>query len=92
MPKKTREEKILARLRRLEQEQDTTSSQSGETGTKPKPQLISFQQSTRPQLDFSKPNRTVTDYSYVYSDLTKSLLFAAVAIFFQIILAIFVLK
>lgn len=93
MPKKTRQEKILAKLRRLEKDQAPLETNSpGLVGTTEIPQ-VSFQLKTETNSAASVPTRVASfDYSYVYKDLTKSLVFAAVAVILQIVLAIFVIK
>ena len=93
MPKKTRQEKILARLRRLEKDQEpTTASEQNLVGTTEIPK-VSFQLKTETNpAAASTIKATSFDYSYVYKDITKSLFFAAVAVILQIILAIFVIK
>ena len=93
MPKKTRQEKILARLRRLEKDQNPVGvSDQNLVGAAQTPK-VSFQLKTETNPAAAAPIKATSfDYSYVYKDLTKSLVFAAVAIIFQVILAIFVLK
>lgn len=89
MPKKTKQEKILARLRRLEQVQSSDTSVSPSTEI-PK---ISFKVPSDSQPSVSAmPSVSIQDYSYVYKDLRKSLLFAALATLLQVVLAFFVLK
>jgi hypothetical protein len=89
MPKKTREDKILARLRRLEK--DTSSTRDGVSSNNQAEPKITYESVATGQTSIqSKP--LGVDYSYVYKDLTKSLLFAAAAVIFQIITAIFLLN
>ncbi len=95
MPKKTRQEKILARLRRLEnsQEQASVSTTANNNPTISEPQKVSFEFQSETKKQVTNPTASVSlDYSYVYKDLTKSLAFAAVAIIFQVILALFVIN
>lgn len=91
MPKKTRQEKIIAKLRRLESSQnipDEAAQQNQENKTP----TISLDLKSENTQDIQTNSTSIWDYSYVYKELTKSLIFAALAIGFQIILAIFVLK
>lgn len=85
MPKKTRQEKILAKLHRLQQEKETVSGNSLPTvETK-----ISLNLKTvNPTI--SVPTGAPNDYSYVYSDLRKTLIFAVVALIFEVALSRFV--
>ena len=92
MPKKTRQEKILAKLRRLEKDQSPiiSNNQSSVETEIPK---VSFQLKAETNPAAAATVRsTVSDYSYVYKDLRKSLVFAAVAAIIQVVLAIFIIK
>ncbi len=93
MPKKTRQEKILARLRRLERVQEPkTANEQNLAGTTEIPK-VSFQLKTETNpAAASTIKATSFDYSYVYKDLTRSLIFAAVAVIIQVVLAIFVIN
>lgn len=92
MPKKTRQEKILARLRRLEQEKTAITAQTEQNSAKTVAPKISYQFEGGLKTQETVTAKVTADYSYVYKDLTKSLLFAAVAIIFQFLLAVFVVN
>lgn len=94
MPKKTRQEKILAQLKRLQQIQSSPA-------TKLEPQAISAPIKSVVSTELksletrnnavSSGNTTKTlDYSYAFSDLRKTLIFVAVAIIFEIILSLII--
>ncbi|HSX58138.1 MAG TPA: hypothetical protein VLE47_02585 [Candidatus Saccharimonadales bacterium] len=94
MPRKTRSEKILAKLRRLEREQ--TPSQPGEEVApinQTTPSKIAYEFKAEEKQQQPAPIRTMAiDYSYVYKDLRKTAFFAAVAVLFEIVLRIFIFK
>ena len=91
MPKKTREEKILARLHRLERENsqqlppETNATQVEIT----KPSGISLKQISpaKAQAPLHHNIETV-DYSYVAGDLKKTLILTAIALLFEIVLSL----
>lgn len=84
MPRKTRQEKILAQLRRLQKDQSQTNPDK-----KPEPESstvsLNLEPLTAPTI--SQPKPTQEDYGYVISDLKKTTFFAAAAITFQIALS-----
>ncbi len=92
MPKKKRQEKILAQLKRLQQLQVTPESSvvlNPETSTTTKfnipADLKSLETKTNPS--FTSASSKVLDYSYAYKDLRKTLIFVAVAVIFEIVLS-----
>lgn len=90
MPKKTRQEKILAQLKRLQQLQSNQSVQNNkiekETKTTIKVDLNPVE--TEKPIVSRNEKKVDFDYSYVTKDLRKSLIFAAAAIIFEIALSI----
>lgn len=89
MPKKTRQEKILAKLKRLEKTSEPPIESHSSTP------LISVSTNLKSLETTGIVSETPTvkvssDYSYVYKDLTKTIIFAVVAIVFQIILSRFI--
>ncbi|MDP2671744.1 MAG: hypothetical protein Q8P13_04800 [bacterium] len=94
MPKKTREEKILARLRRLEQ-----AKQSPE-GVAPMPNSTTAEATssayniknlhkTEKIPEPAKVRTEVVDYSYVKTDLRKTAVLTAAALVIEIGLSLF---
>ena len=90
MPKKTRQEKILARLRRLEGSQTRVEGVQPTIEQLPEGPKVSFVLKPKTSQPTTATSADVVDYSYVYKDLTKSLIFAAVAVTLQVLLALFV--
>ncbi len=92
MPKKTRQEKILAQLKRLQQQQNSIANpivESNSTNSRPGINITSNLKSleTKENSTFSPTNTKVIDYTYAYKDLRKTLLFVSLAIIFEIILS-----
>ena len=92
MPKKTRQEKILAQLKRLQQQQNIVSNPTIETkpaDAQPEFKIASTLKSleTKENSVSSPINTKELDYSYAYKDLRKTLLFVSLAIIFEIILS-----
>lgn len=85
MPRKTRQEKILSQLRRLQREQ--TASQPKVEDSKPVVTTINLGSLDLPKAAPSPIKSEPQNYSYVFSDLRKTLIFAAAAITFQVILS-----
>lgn len=93
MPKKTREEKILARLRRLEKDQNQPKVVNGEDQPSSIAPKISFDFKSPANVPTTSPTTpTSADYSCVYKDLTKTIVFAACAVIFEVALRVFVLN
>ncbi len=90
MPKKTKQGKILAQLRRLQ----STQVIGNETNSLTKKSISLNLETT---VTDSKPTENVQtkifsyDYSYVIKDLRKTLFFVVIAIVFQIVLS-FIIK
>lgn len=92
MPKKTRQEKILAQLKRLQQIQNPTNGSSLESlgNTEPKNTIASTELKSLETKNNVVSNQTSTktiDYTYAFSDLRKTLIFVSVAIIIEIILS-----
>ncbi len=91
MPKKTRQEKILAQLKRLQQIQSSpTTKLESPVISDPIKAVVSTELKSLETKNnaVSEQNSTKSiDYSYAFSDLRKTLVFAAVAIIFEIILS-----
>lgn len=92
MPKKTRQEKILAQLKRLQQQQNSVANPTAEQNSnlvRPAITITSNLKSfeTKENSDFAPINTKVMDYSYAYKDLRKTLIFVSLAIIFEIILS-----
>lgn len=90
MPKKTRQEKILAQLKRLQQRQ--TQPTQPDTTTQENPSKIEVStglKSLEPKNNVVSAGETSKelDYSYAYKDLRKTLFFVSIAIIFEIILS-----
>jgi hypothetical protein len=92
MPKKTRQEKILAQLKRLQQQQsnplveNTIAQPSFESENVPaKINIKSLESSNSNEQTAQK--QTSYDYSHVSKDLRKSLIFAVVSIVFELVLS-----
>jgi hypothetical protein len=87
MPKKTREEKILARLRRLEQSNETiteVSEPSAPTSSGYSLKNISPPTKSTPITSTS----TEVDYSYVRSDLKKIAILTVAALLIEVALSL----
>jgi hypothetical protein len=79
MPKKTRQAKMAATLRRLQSQQTETTSPPTE-----KPGPVNLQ-----NIVSSEPIKSpAVDYSYVYHDLRKTTIFSVVAVIFEIALSV----
>lgn len=91
MPKKTREEKILARLRRLEQGiPNPTLDNSEKPETRPSSTGYSLKKladEPKPTSSFSTKN-TEVDYSYLKSDLKKVAILTFGALLIQVALSL----
>ena len=91
MPKKTRQAKILAQLRRLQDQtkpvQNDTSDEKVSAVKVSSSILKSLEtpQNTSPKV-FSKTE--TEDYRYVTKDLRKTLIFASGAIIFELVLSV----
>ncbi len=91
MPKKTRQEKVVAQLKRLQQQQAVVSN-SPESNLAEKQPTLTISTDLK-SLETKAPSEQITqktvvaDYSYVYKDLRKTLIFVSVAIIFEIILS-----
>lgn len=78
MPRKTKKQKILARLRRLEQAADTQSST--EEIISPRNISIKEESPTNTKVNY--------DYSYVYKDIRKILILSSIALSIEIALSL----
>lgn len=92
MPKKTRQEKILAQLKRLQQKENIVANPKAEqepNNNPPEIKLTSNLKSleTKENSVFTPTNNKLIDYSYAYKDLRKTLIFVSLAIIFEIILS-----
>jgi hypothetical protein len=85
MPKKTRQEKIVAQLRRLQNLQEKAE----EPQSLNKPQTVSL--GSLEQTLTATTKTTEINYSHVLSDLKKTLLFAVAAIVCEIALSLTIL-
>jgi len=86
MPKRTRQEKMAAQLRRLQSLQQTQGAPSTTISLEniTKDQSAETQVLTQPRTPV-RPD--VMDYTYVFSDLRKTLIFATAAIIFELALS-----
>lgn len=91
MPKKTRQEKIVAQLKRLQKQQASQPEKPvNEVTQSPTISVVSpTLESLRPNLSVElSPNKeTLINYSYAVADLRKTLVFVVVAIIFEFILS-----
>ena len=93
MPRKTRSEKILAKLRRLESNQTLTTNPTGASETPIPATKIAYEyKSSDSKVVKTATKQDLEDYSYVFSDLRKTFAFVACAVAFEIILRIFIIK
>jgi len=86
MPRKTKQDKILARLRRLQ------GSQTDPVEAEPQKQTISLDLDSLKNekvAEIAPTKGSVQDYSYVIADLRKTLFFVVVAVLFEIALSLF---
>jgi len=82
MPKKTRQAKVIAQLKRLQtmQGNPTNTEQTVKTGT--------INLKDIPVTNPIQPKPQTIDYRYVLSDLKKTAIFAVVAIVFEVVLSL----
>jgi len=86
MPKKTKQAKILAQLRRLQEAQNVNREK-----TQSKIALDLTKEKTTIEKEESQAIKSSPrDYSYVISDLKKTLLFVVLAVIFQISLSLII--
>ncbi len=90
MPKKTRQEKVLAQLKRLQQQQNPSVTSSSATQPSVEKSTVSLNlksletsQNTQP----SQQKSATYEYAYVYKDLKKTLIFAVLAVIFEFALS-----
>ncbi|OGY29335.1 MAG: hypothetical protein A3F35_02295 [Candidatus Woykebacteria bacterium RIFCSPHIGHO2_12_FULL_45_10] len=90
MPRKTREEKILARLHRLERTAPTLESNANEP-TAVKEKKASGVRLEEAHVNIPLPIATRsnerTDYSFVLTDLRKTLFLTAAAVLIEVVLS-----
>ena len=92
MPKKTRQEKILARLHRLEKEQNNSVEINFNNSEKSQSPRVSYEPKEETNPTKERQSSENINYAYVYSDLKKTLFFAAVAVIFQVVLGILIIN
>lgn len=85
MPKKTRQEKIAAKLRHLQEQQKKAAPVEALT-SETVPAAVNLKSLT--SKESLAPVREA-NYSYVFSDLRKTAFFAVLALVFEIILSAF---
>ena len=87
MPKKTKQDKILAQLRRLQSNQSVVSEPRSSSKTQVSLNLESI---TKESIDAGKAPTKISsyDYSYVLLDLRKTLFFVVIAIIFEFLLSL----
>ena len=94
MPKKTRQEKLLAQLKRLQQQQQNpdavTTSTNSQSSNQPVISLNLKSLETSPNTQNLPQRSAIYDYAYVYTDLRKTLIFAVLAVIFEFALSRFV--
>lgn len=83
MPKKTRQEKILVQLRRLQQQ----TNREQKVSLDKVPSISSIIKPLQPEK-ITSIKTEIVDYSYVFSDLRKTLSFAFGAIIFELVLSL----
>jgi len=91
VPRKTKKEKILARLHRLEQQAETPASDSSVGLQNRYREVVSSQDLIKQEPKIEKPLAAATsgqDYSYIYKDLRKIFILTAVAISAEIVLSL----
>lgn len=88
MPKKTRQEKILAQLRRLQQQTKTQAFPEKDEKFKPVVDGSELKSLERPLSITTAPvfKSEIENYNYVIRDLKKTLVFASAAVFFELFL------
>ncbi len=89
MPKKTKQDKILAQLHRLQSNQTMSDNNVNQTKTTVSLDLdnINVVAKQTPSIAVKVSNQ---DYSYVTKDLRKTLFFVVVAIIFEFFLSLLV--
>jgi hypothetical protein len=89
MPKKTREEKILARLRRLEKTQAESEATPAPTAGKSNFSLNDVEKN-KPSTSTTthSSNRAALDYSYVKKDLRKIAVLTVAALLVEFVLSL----
>ncbi len=90
MPRKTKKQKILAKLHRLERETDQVETPKKTTPSQVK---VSSEGLTLTNLKPQAPSKISTkeskkDYSYVYKDIRKILILTVIALFVEIALSL----
>ncbi len=89
MPKKTREEKILSRLRRLEKVQtDSFAKETEKNEANFSLKEVEVQKSPTPPSNTS-PARVALDYSYLKKDLLKILLLSTIGLALEVVFSIY---
>jgi hypothetical protein len=90
MPKKTRQEKILSQLRRLREQTENTHLASLSPTEQPVREKPSYEITSLGKVKnaASASKIEVEDYSYVYKDLRKTVVFVTLAVIFEVILSL----
>ncbi len=90
MPRKTKKQKILARLHRLEQHSVKSEGSEVVSTPSPKPDVNQISLDGSEPKVATPPKSTVTtyNYSYVYSDVRKILILSALALGIEIVLSL----
>jgi hypothetical protein len=88
MPKKTRQDKILAKLRRLESTQPTEKTDALQPQSKISVNLDSTFSNNENKSLTNQSTKAQFDYSYVVVDLKKTVFFVVVAVIFEVSLSL----
>ena len=90
MPRKTKRQKILARLHRLEQKPEKVFEESdgNQTSLKIDQTQVSLEDSKPKESPQPKAKTTAYDYSYVYRDIRKIIILSALALGVEILLSL----